>query len=100
MYSACAPFMLTSAHLHMAPSLMNPARALRDTHVPRTTDGSPWMRGPFRPPHALLAGVSSSVAPCVFSALAGRHDDGDVICLTRRAVNTPHPSMKSERVVV
>ena len=34
----------------------------------------------------------------LFSALAGRHDDADVICLTRRAVNHPHPVMQSQYV--
>src|SRR5437764_245863 len=29
-------------------------------------------------------------------ALAGRHDDENLISLTRRAVNTPHPAMKAE----
>jgi hypothetical protein len=28
-------------------------------------------------------------------ALAGRHDDEDVICLMRLPVNTPHPVMKA-----
>ncbi len=30
----------------------------------------------------------------------GRHDAGDLISLTRRAVNTRNPSMKDERVGV
>jgi len=30
--------------------------------------------------------------------LAGRCDDEDVICVTRRAVNTPHPTMENSAV--
>jgi len=32
----------------------------------------------------------------LFSALAGRHDDADVICRTRRTVNHPHPAMQPQ----
>ena len=46
----------------------------------------------------ILAGFLESFAPCPVSALAGRYDDEDLICLTRRAVNTPNPAMQSERV--
>jgi hypothetical protein len=38
-------------------------------------------------------------APCPFSALAGRHDDGGLVSLTRCAVNTPNSAMQSEHVV-
>ena len=40
--------------------------------------------------------MSGSFAPCPVPALAGRHDDADVICLTRGAVNTPHLAMRFE----
>jgi len=43
--------------------------------------GRPAGRPPFCPDHAVLAGFSGSFAPCPLSALAGRHDDGDLICL-------------------
>jgi hypothetical protein len=36
----------------------------------------------------------------LLSAVAGRYDDADVICLTRRAVNNPHPAMQFERVML
>jgi hypothetical protein len=52
---------------------------------------------PFRPEKALLAGLSGSVAPCLFSAVLGRHAR-DVICLPRHAVNNLNPAMQSERV--
>jgi hypothetical protein len=55
---------------------------------------------PFRPDNVILARFSSSFAPYLFSALAGRHDDEDLICLTRRTVNNLPPPMKSERVVL
>jgi hypothetical protein len=54
------------------------------------------MHMPFCPAKAIWAGFSGSFAPCPFSALAGRHD-GDVLYLTRRAVNNPNLSMKSVR---
>ena len=34
----------------------------------------------------------------LFSALAGHHDDEDVICLTRHAVNNPHLAMQLKYV--
>jgi hypothetical protein len=37
--------------------------------------------------------------PCPFSALAGHHDDEDLISLPRRAVNTAHPAMQSHQSV-
>ena len=46
-----------------------------------------------------MAEVSGSFAPCPYSALAGRHDDENVICLRRHAVNTSNLVMKAERVV-
>jgi hypothetical protein len=33
--------------------------------------------------------IFGQFCPCPLSALAGRHDDGDVICLSRRTVNNP-----------
>jgi hypothetical protein len=36
----------------------------------------------------------------LFSALAGHHDDEDVTCLTRRAVNNPSPAMQFEHGVL
>src|SRR6266568_4115684 len=62
-------------------------------------EAEPLINRPFCPGNAILAGFSSSFAQCPLSALAGRHDDGDLICLARRAVNNPNPSMKAERVV-
>jgi hypothetical protein len=47
-----------------------------------------------------MVGVFGQFCSIPFSAFAGLHDNGDLICLTRRAVNTPNPSMKSERVVL
>ena len=29
-------------------------------------------------------------------ALAGRHDNGNLICLTRQPVNAPHPAIRTE----
>ena len=43
------------------------------------------------PDKAILAGVSGSFVPCPCSVLAGRHDDPDLICLTRQPVNNPKP---------
>src|SRR5437899_3045766 len=39
----------------------------------------------------MLAGFSGSVAQSPCPALAGRHEDGDLIALTRPAVNTQTP---------
>ena len=36
----------------------------------------------------------------LLSALAGHYDDEDVICLTRHAVNNPHPAMQPTYVGV
>jgi hypothetical protein len=48
---------------------------------------------------AILAWFSGTFAQCPLSALAGRHDNGNLICLlARAAVNYPYPSMKSECV--
>src|SRR4051812_43051769 len=57
----------------------------------------PLIHRPFCPDRAILEGFSGSVAPCPLSVLAGRHDNGNLIYLTRAAVNNPNPSMKSER---
>jgi len=58
----------------------------------------PLINVPFCPDNAILAGLYGSFAPYPFPPLAGSHDDGDVICLTRRAVNKPNPLMKSKRI--
>src|SRR6267142_3118023 len=52
----------------------------------------PLIHVPFSPDKAILVGSSGSFAPWPVSALAGRHDDEDVICLRRCAVNTPYPA--------
>ena len=56
-------------------------------HVP-PVQAYPLLVRPFRPDNKLLAGLSGSFAPCSLPVLAGRHDDADVICLTRLPVNT------------
>jgi hypothetical protein len=53
----------------------------------------------FCPDKPILAGLSGGFDQYPVSALAGRHDDEDVICLTPPAVNNPHPAMQCERVV-
>jgi hypothetical protein len=58
----------------------------------------PLINVTFCPDNAILAGFAGSFAPCPLSAVLGRHDDGGVICLTRRAVNTQTPAMKTEPV--
>jgi hypothetical protein len=58
----------------------------------------PLMHLPLCPDKVILAGLLESFAPYPFSALAGRHDNGDLISLTRPAVNSPNPAMQSERV--
>jgi hypothetical protein len=60
----------------------------------------PLIHVPFCPDKALLVRFYGIFARCLLSALASRHDNEDVICLTRRAVNNPNPSMKSEGVVL
>jgi hypothetical protein len=47
-----------------------------------------------------LSGLLMPFRPYLLPALAGRHDDEAVICLTQRTVNTPNPAMQSERVVL
>jgi len=69
-----------------------------DAEWPKVADAV--IEAPFCPDNMLLAGFSGSFAQYPLPALAGRHDDGDVICLTRHAVNNPNPSMKSESVVL
>src|SRR5215467_14487694 len=44
---------------------------------------------PFCPDNVILARLSGRVVPCPFSMLEGRHDDENLISLTRPAVNTP-----------
>ena len=48
---------------------------------------SPLIHMSFCPDKPILAGLSGGCAPCVLPVLAGRHDDANVICLTRRTVN-------------
>ena len=48
------------------------------------------------PDKPILAGVLGSFALYQLPALAGRHDNGNLICLTRQPVNTPHPAMRTE----
>jgi hypothetical protein len=65
----------------------------------RGLSAEPFLHLPFCPDKTILAGFSDSFAPCAVSALAGHHDDEDLICLTRRAVNTAHPAMQSHQSV-
>src|SRR6266436_3184482 len=48
---------------------------------------------PLCPGNALIAVSSGSFALYLLSVLVGRHDDADLISLTRRAVHNPNPSM-------
>jgi hypothetical protein len=50
----------------------------------------------FCPDKPILAGFLGSFAPYPFLALAGHHDDKDVICLTQHAVNNAHTAIKSK----
>jgi hypothetical protein len=61
-----------------------------------TTEAEPVLHMSFCPDKPILAGFLGTFAPYPFSALAGRHDNGDVICLTRRTVNSLYPAMKFE----
>jgi hypothetical protein len=45
------------------------------------------------PDKPILAGFVGSFALYQLPTLAGRHDDRDLISLTRQPVNTPHPAM-------
>jgi hypothetical protein len=47
----------------------------------------PLIIKPFCPDKPILAGFLDNFALCLFSALAGHHDDRDLISLTRRVVN-------------
>ena len=51
---------------------------------------------PFCPDKLILAGFLGSFALYQLPALAGRHDDRDLIALTQRTVNNPHSAMQSE----
>jgi hypothetical protein len=53
---------------------------------------------PFCPDNEMLVRFSGSFALYLFSDPAGRHDDEDLISLTRLPVNNPTPAMQSERV--
>ena len=59
---------------------------------------APVMYGPCGPEQARGEGVRAGWLHAD-APRAGRHD-GDHLCLTRRAVNTPHTSMLSARVAV
>jgi hypothetical protein len=67
----------------------------RQLHVDRllSMEAEPLINASFCPDNALLVWFSGSVALYLLSALAGRHDDEDVISLTRRTVNNPNPAM-------
>jgi hypothetical protein len=51
-------------------------------------EAKPLMHMSFCPAKPIPVGFSGSFAPCSLPVLAGRHDDANVICLTRRTVNT------------
>jgi hypothetical protein len=50
--------------------------------ITETVDAEPLTHVPFCPDSEVFAGFSGSLAYYLFSALAGRHDDEDVIGLT------------------
>jgi len=60
----------------------------------------PLLSKPLCPDTVMLAGLSGGVAPCPVAALVERHDDANLICLTRQRVNNPKLAMQSERGVV
>jgi len=51
------------------------------------------------PDKPMLAGVLESFAPYPCSSLATRHDNGNLIYLTRQPFNTPHPAIRAESEV-
>src|SRR5262245_32666621 len=53
-------------------------------------DASAWLPMPFCLEKALY----------LFSEFAGRHNGGDVIARTQRAVNTSHPSIQHDRTLI
>jgi hypothetical protein len=67
--------------------------------VPGERAAEPLINRPFCPDNAILAGFLGSFADAAYQRSCGCHD-GDPIPLTRRTVNTPSPTMQSERVVV
>src|SRR5262245_14272610 len=67
------------------------ATAVTPTSPPSTAATSPLHHRCFRRIAVSSALVVLVSAPCPFPALAGRQDNGDVIALTRSAVNSPHP---------
>src|SRR2546422_3575840 len=71
------------------------SRVQRSTVLPPDGDNRSDTRDE---PEGPLVQKNESNGPCPLSALAGRHDNGDVICQMRRAVNPPNPSIQSERV--
>jgi hypothetical protein len=55
---------------------------------PRASGAEPLIHMSFCLDKPILAGFLGSFAPYPFSTLEGRHDSGNLICLTRAAVNT------------
>ena len=70
------------------------------TAHPLSEEAEPLIHLPFYPDSTILVRFSGSFTPCLLSSVSGRHDDGNLICLTRREVNNPNSSMKSESVVL
>ena len=65
-----------------------------------TKEAEPLIHMSFCPDKPILAGFLESFAPCSVSALAGRHNDGHLICLTCYTVNTPHSALQSEQIML
>ena len=72
---------LASATERLYPVAVGLTRPLYDAHGRRLSLITPGARDAF-------------LRTALGSALAGRHDDADVICLIQRAVNNPHPAMQ------
>jgi hypothetical protein len=53
-----------------------------------------------RTPLGLLTMDARALAPDPCSSLAGRHDNADVISLTRLPVNTSHPAIQFKQVML
>src|SRR5712691_9631514 len=89
-------------------SIFGPPPGFGSTRCEVTLPASPPSFSPSidssLPSHVLLGPLCATQTcasqPCIIPpALAGRHDDEDVICLRRCVVNTPNPEMQAERVV-
>ena len=63
-------------------------------------EAEPLMHISFCPGNALLVRFLGSFTQYPLSALTGRHDDRDLISLTRPSVNTPYLAMKAECVAL